>query len=86
MESLPHWESLSETARTQLLLSVINMLSTGNRTMPRIGEQRVWDELHAAGIVQAAPDTITVYLTGPGACLVLDVMDAHFAEQALLVA
>ena len=87
MDSLPHWDALSEAARTRLMQGVDAMLAADARSMPRVGDAAVWGELLAAGVVvQVAPGADAVGLTGPGASLVLDVMEAAYAEGALVAA
>ena len=54
--------------------------------MPRTGDAAVWGELVAAGVVQTAPGADAVALIGPGTCLVLDVMQAMYTEEALVAA
>ena len=86
MDSLPQWESLSEAAQARLMLSVNAMLDGDTRSMLCTGDAAIWGELHAAGVVHAVSGTDTCSLTGPGACLVLDVMEATFAEGVLVAA
>ena len=68
MDSLPQWDALSEGARAQLLQGVTASLH-GN-LVPQ-SDVESWDEMRQAGIVQPT-DYLT--LTGPGRCLVLDVL------------
>jgi len=69
-----------------LLQSIAAMLATEARCMPRTGDAAVWGELVAAGVVQTAPGADAVALIGPGTCLVLDVMQAMYTEEALVAA
>ena len=86
MDSLPHWEELSDAARTRLLLSIIMMLSTNTWELPNIGEKSAWHELISAGVVANSPEKDALYLTGPGTSLVLDVLEANFTSVALVAA
>ncbi|MBA3824796.1 MAG: hypothetical protein H0X24_12990 [Ktedonobacterales bacterium] len=86
MDSLPHWESLSQAAQACLLRGIQAMLAADARSMPAGGDEASWRELIAAQVVQGVPGSDALGLTGPGICLVLDAMEASLIAPMLLAA
>ena len=87
MDSLPQWESLSQVAQAHLLRSVQAMLDAGARCMPCGGDAAIWNELVSEGVVAATTEAAgAMRLTGPGTCLILDILVPSFAEETLMAA